>query len=338
MHDSGTVDWRDVAQKHHSAMVDELSTSFDSRLQRELSSALHDFSIALDAERAKASNLLAVASAEASNTARRAQAESLNQALRRLRAAETRQEILNVLSENTAPYCTQSVVLLFETSQARIAAARGLPGRQPKEGIPVEQSPALLACIESRDRVVALALPEQLSAPLSAAFESEAGSEEHEKAYLFPITSRQAVVAVLVATGEVNSPPLELMCEAVAMRLEALTPVAPQGPAKSAESPLSWNALSSEDQALHLQAQRMARVRVAEMRLRHSDALAVGLQSANIYGSPLKGPIDDARKIFLQSFLSKSTTMVDYLHLEILRSLANDDDRLMGPDYPGPMV
>jgi hypothetical protein len=30
--------------------------------------------------------------------------------------------------------------------------------------------------------------------------------------------------------------------------------------------------------------------------------------------------------------------MVDYLHLEILRSLAHDDDRLLGPEYPGPMV
>jgi hypothetical protein len=30
--------------------------------------------------------------------------------------------------------------------------------------------------------------------------------------------------------------------------------------------------------------------------------------------------------------------MVDYLHLEILRSLARDDDRLLGQSYPGPMV
>jgi hypothetical protein len=30
--------------------------------------------------------------------------------------------------------------------------------------------------------------------------------------------------------------------------------------------------------------------------------------------------------------------MVDYLHLEIVRSLAHDDDRLLGSSYPGPMV
>ena len=30
--------------------------------------------------------------------------------------------------------------------------------------------------------------------------------------------------------------------------------------------------------------------------------------------------------------------MVDYLHLELLRTLANDDADLLGSEYPGPMV
>jgi hypothetical protein len=30
--------------------------------------------------------------------------------------------------------------------------------------------------------------------------------------------------------------------------------------------------------------------------------------------------------------------MVDYLHLEIVRSLAHDDERLLGAGYPGPMA
>jgi hypothetical protein len=29
---------------------------------------------------------------------------------------------------------------------------------------------------------------------------------------------------------------------------------------------------------------------------------------------------------------------VDYLHLELVRTLANDDVELLGQDYPGPMV
>ena len=99
----------------------------------------------------------------------------------------------------------------------------------------------------------------------------------------------------------------------------------------------SWKDLSADDQKLHLQAQRVARVKVAEMRLYHAEQLRSGVASGNIYDA-LHTEIDNARTAFLQAFLSKSPTMVDYLHLELLRSLAHDDDRLLGENYPGPMV
>ena len=82
----------------------------------------------------------------------------------------------------------------------------------------------------------------------------------------------------------------------------------------------------------------MARVRVAEMRLYHENELRSGVGEPVIFTALCKGEIDTARDQFLQTFLSKSPTMVDYLHLEILRSLAHDDDRLLGHSYPGPMV
>ena len=103
------------------------------------------------------------------------------------------------------------------------------------------------------------------------------------------------------------------------------------------EKRLSWETLSPEDQRLHLQAQRMARLRVAEMRLYNEADLRRGVASGNIYGT-LQPVIDSARSQFLQDFLAKSATMVDYLHLEVLRTLAHDNDALLGPGYPGPMV
>jgi hypothetical protein len=42
--------------------------------------------------------------------------------------------------------------------------------------------------------------------------------------------------------------------------------------------------------------------------------------------------------MFQQKFLSTSPSMVDYVHLELLRTLANNDAALFGPDYPGPLV
>ena len=119
------------------------------------------------------------------------------------------------------------------------------------------------------------------------------------------------------------------------MRLESLA--GPAAPAVKRPEGLSWDDLSPEDQRLHLQAQRVARVRVAEIRLYEEESLRRGIAGSNIY-EVLEAKIDAARREFLQSFLSKSATMVDYLHLEILRSLAKDDTKLLGATYPGPMV
>ena len=35
--------------------------------------------------------------------------------------------------------------------------------------------------------------------------------------------------------------------------------------------------------------------------------------------------------------MSQSPTMVDYLHLELVRSLARENSQLMGQNYPGPI-
>jgi type IV secretory pathway VirD2 relaxase len=101
--------------------------------------------------------------------------------------------------------------------------------------------------------------------------------------------------------------------------------------------PQAWEDLSADDQAQHRQAQRVARSRVAEMRLDRPGRLEQAVFAGNIY-SAFREDIDRARDEFLKQHLTKSSTMVDYLHLEILRSLAHDDERLLGADYPGPMA
>jgi hypothetical protein len=142
---------------------------------------------------------------------------------------------------------------------------------------------------------------------------------------------------------------VEALCEVAGMKLEALAPPRPPlveikpaigagaKPAGRSSASHSWDELTPEDQKLHLQAQRFARVRVAEIRVHNEEALKRGRAASNIYGE-LCSRIDVARLQFLHEFLAKSPTMVDYLHIELLRSLAGDDDRLLGEKYPGPMV
>jgi len=52
----------------------------------------------------------------------------------------------------------------------------------------------------------------------------------------------------------------------------------------------------------------------------------------------LRGPIDAAREQFRKDFFAQCSSMVDYLDLELVRTLANDDAELLGTNYPGPMV
>jgi hypothetical protein len=88
---------------------------------------------------------------------------------------------------------------------------------------------------------------------------------------------------------------------------------------------------------LHRKARRFARVQVASLRLYKSDAVKNGRTGGQLYTS-LKEEIDAARGVFRRDFIAKSETMVDYLHLELVGTLANDEVELLGPDYPGPMA
>ena len=344
MHDGALalhdLTWREIVENHHSALVDELSKRLDSDLKR----------LELEREDALASALAGERSRlkVAIDELQRSQAEEFNQSLRRLRQANGEAHILQTLNESCSAYAEVSVVLVFENNQARVAASHGVEAGE--FSFDIVSAPAVVAAIDSRDPVVALATEAELSAGLAEKFRAEDDVQDIDasqpNAYLFPLTARHSVVAMLIASGRSRmiSPPIELLCEAAGMRLETLMSSAERAPASDAPEStsagaerLTWDGLSPEDQKLHLRAQRMARVRIAEMRLYNEADLRSGVASSDIYGA-LQPVIDTARNQFLHEFLAKSPTMVDYLHLEILSSLAHDDDRLLGHNYPGPMV
>jgi hypothetical protein len=101
--------------------------------------------------------------------------------------------------------------------------------------------------------------------------------------------------------------------------------------------PAAWQDLMAAEQQIHLRAQRFARVQAAELRLYHADVVQVGRTRRNLYEA-LRQPIDDARQSFRAQFFADCPSMVDYLHLELTRTLANDDPDLLGSTYPGPLV
>jgi hypothetical protein len=87
----------------------------------------------------------------------------------------------------------------------------------------------------------------------------------------------------------------------------------------------------------HLRAQRFARVRIAEIQLYHAAQVKSGRASGNLYGA-LSARIDAAREAYRQLFLTPAGGIPDYVHQELVKTLANDDAALLGPAYPGPMA
>lgn len=112
----------------------------------------------------------------------------------------------------------------------------------------------------------------------------------------------------------------------------------PAAPAFIAElAALTAPASAGTLRAQEASALRFAKVKIAEIQLYQAAAVKTGRASRNLYGA-LKPQIDAARESFEQRFLLNGGHIADYLHLEFVRALANDDAALLGPEYPGPLA
>ena len=88
---------------------------------------------------------------------------------------------------------------------------------------------------------------------------------------------------------------------------------------------------------VHSTALRFARVRVAEMQLYQASQVKSGRNRRDLYDE-LAPAIDAARGAFRERFLLPLNGIPDYLHQELVRTLAKEDAVLLGPSYPGPQA
>lgn len=86
-----------------------------------------------------------------------------------------------------------------------------------------------------------------------------------------------------------------------------------------------------------LQAQRFARVRVAEMLLRLPREVKQGRIERDLYVR-LRPEIDRTREAYRRQFLEESPLLADYVHDELVRTLAKNDAGMLGSEYPGKMA
>lgn len=293
---------------------------------------------------------IAAAKAEQRDSIRIELAENLNQAVRLLRQAEDFQQIAAVLVDSSATFADLFAVFSIDGDSVRAERVRGLSeeaGRQISSlPFPIEQAAAFAGAIQTGDPVVAMATPREISPVLAQCF----AHKPEDRAYILPIFVHGKAVGLVYASGAVEMAPLELLAQAATLSLEAGAPPAepPRQPelvtiqlvqpgVPERKIPDAWSELAPPDQELHLRAQRFARVHVAGMRLFSPELVRQGRASKDLYGA-LQKDIDAGREMFRQTFLAASSTIVDYFHVELLRTLANDDASLLGEKYPGPLV
>ena len=253
----------------------------------------------------------------------------LNQAARRLRDSATDAQWSRALVDATQGFCDRAALFTLTGQALHLEAARNFTGGV--NDVPLDRAPAFATAANSKDTVVALRSKSEMSEFIAA----WAGEAEHSKFYLFPIAARNRVIALLYADSaarDIESNALEL--------LAAIAGAMTQDRAVAASEPSTFvniAGLGSDDPDRRLRAQRFARKQVAEIRLYQSENVKNGRAGRNLYTS-LKTEIDSAREVFRREFLSGSGEMTDFLHLELVQTLANNDAELLGPDYPGPLV
>jgi hypothetical protein len=333
-----------VREQLESGWREHIETIFDERFN-EMETRLADSYQAAVSARA-----LAVAEENAGYmkaAARRDLTDWLNQTARRFRQAETREVWIHSMLDAAAAFCGKAAFFLLTPRGLKLEGARGTEiAREDIPEIPVASAPAFAGAIESRDTVVAMGTPRELSPAVASLL----GDASNRRVYLFPVVLRQNVAAVLYAEpdGEyVDVSALELLVSLASSSIETTETVTVKHPSGdlvhigSVQSPKpaaqAWADLPKADQEVHLRAQRFARTRVAQMLLHKVNQVRSGRASNNLYGE-LKGDIDAGREAFRQQYIETCPSMVDYFHLELVRTLAKETPDALGRDYPGAMA
>lgn len=290
--------------------------------------------------------------AETRDTARRDLTEQMNHAVRRMRQASDSEELAATLVDAASRFAPSVAFFRVDGEVVRGERIRGIEGEAADRfvglSIPLASAAALAGAIETRDPVTAVATDKEVSAEVAGVF----GHAGEGRVTIIPVLVRDQARGLVYAPGGAQLPALETLCQVAAAVWGSLEPVVVNVPAPAPEllqiagtnpapAPArrrpTWESLPAGEQQVHLKAQRFARVQVSQMRLHETQGVQSGRAKRDIYGA-LQQRIDDTRMVFRERYFAACPSMVDYLHLELVRTLAQEDADLLGKDYPGPLV
>lgn len=90
--------------------------------------------------------------------------------------------------------------------------------------------------------------------------------------------------------------------------------------------------MSAEDADVHRKAQRFARLLIDEVKLYNQAKVAEGRKKKDLYDR-LKEDIEKSRSTYLKRYGNTVAASGDYVNAEIVRSLAGDDESVLGPNF-----
>jgi hypothetical protein len=278
---------------------------------------------------------------ESAQAARAEVTNELNQCFRRLRQYHTEGEWISAILDSAASFVHQVALFTYEAGSLRLRSQKNLNLSETLT-FSAADAAAFQNVISSKDTLVALRTPAEVGAGLSS-------PDVEERAHIVPILNGPRIVAFLFAVGQgdVDLNAIELIASLASTVLERQsnaslhTQIANQFVGTTQHAPEStplpsWANLNQDQRLLHIRAQRFARVKVAEMQLLRPDACHAGRQQGNLYVF-LRPEIDKARETYRRQFMT-IPSMVDYLHIELVRNAAEGDERKLGEEYPGQLV
>jgi hypothetical protein len=293
---------------------------------------------------------------EARGRVRRELADQLNLSVRRIRQSASLDDLEATLLDAAGEFAAGAAILRIEGETVRGEKIRGV-GAEPAAAftslrIPLASAPALAGAVDSRDPVITVTSASEVSPEIVSVLTHPADG----RAQIYPLAivwtenvggdNKDRVPALLYCWGAVQGAAVEMLAQVAAAVWDSLivpeppqlVTIAPAPQLAPAPPPVSpWDLLTPEDQAIHLRAQRFARVQIAQMRLNDGAAVQSGRTEKNLYGA-LRARIDGARARFHEMFFARCSSMVDYIHVELARNLAHDNADLLGKDYPGPLA
>ncbi len=160
-----------------------------------------------------------------------------------------------------------------------------------------------------------------------------AAQEQAEPVFAMPESSVELTAQTAPAPEEIPAAEEAASFELAAKAAAAAPIPEPEPPKEQPQEPRPV----PEEEKLHSDAKRFARLLVSEIKLYNEHHVVEGRENRDLY-LRLKRDIDRSREMYEKRVSPNVSRKIDYFHDEIIRILGDNDPSTLGSDYPGPRV